>query len=121
MFDVRRSNFISIPHFGIDVRAVNGTVAASRPARSLSQQCGVRDFANVNFTARNARTLHLRVAFQTKVGIAFNEHFAVDRTVRIMTNDAAFTHGFMFKNKWPDLFAMTLRAILVLTRHGQSA
>jgi hypothetical protein len=68
-----------------------------------------------------AGTLNLRVTTQAKVGITFNEHFLIDRTVRVVTNDTAFAHGFVLEDKGSCLFAVTLRATFALSRHRQSA
>jgi hypothetical protein len=74
--------------------------------------------ADVNLAAHR---LDLCVAAHAKIGIALDEHFLVDRTVRSMANDAAFAHRRMFKNKRTRLVTMTLCATFILSRHGQSA
>jgi len=51
--------------------------------------------ADVNLFARG---LDLRVAAHAEIRIALDEHFLVDRTVRIVTNDAAFAHGRVFED-----------------------
>ena len=77
--------------------------------------------ADKDMSGQNIRSLDLCVAAHTKIRIAFNEHFLVDRTVRAMTDDAAFAHRRMRENEWPGLVAMTLRTAFILPRHGQSA
>ena len=68
-------------------------------------------------SAASRRVRHLRVTFQAEVGVAFHEHFRVDRTVRRMTNRAAFAKRVVFEHKWPRLLAMALGAILVQPGH----
>src|ERR1044071_5741084 len=101
----------------MNVRPVHGGMAPRSPARALLQARCMRGIANVNLSRL---PLHLRVTFQTEIGIALHEHFAIDRAVRCVADDAAFPQCFMFENKWPGLLAVTLAAILVLPRHRQS-
>jgi hypothetical protein len=63
----------------------------------------------------------LRVATQAKIRIAFDEHFPIDRTVRVVADGAAFAQRLVFKNERPRLGLMTLRATLILRRHRESA
>ena len=65
--------------------------------------------------------LNLGMTFQTEIGIALNEHFSIDRSVRVVANGASFAEGFVLEDKWPSLLAMTLRAIFVKPCHRQSA
>ena len=65
--------------------------------------------------------LHLRMALQTQVRVTLHEHFPIDRTMRRMADDASLAHGFMFENKRAGLFAVTLPATFILSRHGQAA
>lgn len=78
----------------------------------------MRNAADENFSGRSAR---LRVAAQAEIGIVLNEHFAIDRAVRIVANGAAFAHCLVFKHEWPRLVLMTLRATFVQLRHRESA
>jgi len=71
--------------------------------------------------AATRRVRHLRVTFQAKVGVAFQEHFRIDRTVRRMTNRAAFAKRVMLEHNGLRLLTMALRAILVQPGHRQSA
>ena len=71
-----------------------------------------------NFTWRS---LHLRMAFEAKVGITFDEQFSIYRTVRVVAHCAALAERFVLEDKWPRLFPMTLRAILIQSRHRQTA
>jgi hypothetical protein len=77
--------------------------------------------ADENMAGGNIRALHLCVTAQAKVGIIIDEHFLVDRTVRVVTNGAPLAQSRMFKNERPGLGLMTLGAALILLRHGQPA
>ena len=70
---------------------------------------------------RNVWTLVLRVAAHAKVGVVINEHFLVDGTMRVVTDGAAFVHGFVFEDEWARLVLMALRATLILPGHGEAA
>lgn len=85
---------------------MHGGVTTGSPTSALLQKQSVILFANENFTGRAG---HLRVAFEAKIIVALNQHLGIDGAVRTVTNDAAFTHRFVFKNKRPRLVAMTLR------------
>lgn len=94
------------------------TVATGTPATAAGNQIGVPGGAYVDVSGG---TLHLGMAFQTKVRVVFDQQFSIDRAVRAMTNGAAFAHGFVLKNKGTRLFPMTLGATFVLSRHRQAA
>ncbi len=100
---------------------MNRRMAAGSPASSGLQLQRVIHPADENVPAGNRRALDLRVTAQTEIRVAHHEHFLVDRTMRIMTNDAAFAHRRVFKDKRARLVAMTLRAAFILPRHGQAA
>lgn len=78
----------------------------------------MRRVADVNLARR---ALHLRVAFQAEVQIVLKQQLAVHRTVRVVANRAALPQSLVFEHKWPCLLAMTLRAILIESRHSQPA
>ena len=69
----------------------------------------------------NVGALDLLVAFQAEIVVPFNQESPVDRTVWIVASGAPVTQRFVFENKWTGLFAMTLGATLIETRHGESA
>jgi hypothetical protein len=96
-------------------------VAAGAPTGSLAQVGRVISLADVNLSASNAWALILRVAFQAKVRVIFRQHLAIDGTVWVMANGAAFAERFVLENKWPRLLAMTTRTTLVQSRHGKAA
>src|SRR5262245_28168448 len=96
-------------------------MAASTPASALAQKKRVGSTANVNLAWRDARALDLRVALEAEVGVALDEHLAIDRAVRIVANGAALTQRLMLEDKGPGLFAMALRAVFIEPGHGQPA
>src|ERR1051325_10007818 len=96
-------------------------MAAGRPARAAFDVSGMRNFADVEIARGHSRPLALQVAFQAKVVVAFDEELPIDRAVREMATGAALATRFMFENKRAALFAMTLRASLVESRHRKSA
>ena len=79
----------------------------------------MRGSANINFAG--LPVLHLGVTAKAEVDITFSKQLAVHRTMRVVANGASFAQGFMLKNKWPRLFAMTLSTILIQPRHSQAA
>jgi len=93
-------------------------MAAGAPTGALAQKLGVRLKSDIDLALG---TLHLRMAFETKVRITLDQQLPIHRAMRVVTDGAAFPQRFMFKNKWPGLFAMTLGATLVEPRHGQAA
>ena len=50
----------------------------------------MRYLADENIAAGDSGALHLGMALQTEIGIPFDEHFRVNRTMRRMAHDAAF-------------------------------
>lgn len=102
----------------VDVRTVDGRVTPGAPARASGKACCVIDLANHNLIRPD---LDLRVAFQAKVVIAFNQQFLVDRTMRTMASRAAFTQRRMFIDKRPCLVTMALSARSIESCHGESA
>ena len=65
--------------------------------------------------------LVLSVATSAEVRIADGQHFGIDRAVGIVASSAAFAQGRVFEHKRFGLFAMTLRAGFVQSRHRQAA
>jgi hypothetical protein len=108
----------SISQLGIHVRAVNGRMAAGCPTRCQLQPRCMIHVADVNLPACR---LHLCVAAQAEIRVALGQHLLIDRAVRDMADDAAFTHCLMFKHKRAGLIAMTLRAAFILPRHSEPA
>lgn len=97
---------------------MHGGVAAGAPASALAHKGGVINLADEQAAGR---ALRLRVAFEAEVGVALDEQFVVNRAVRVVTHDAAFTHGLVLENKRPRLIAMAGGTGLVQLRHCQSA
>jgi len=98
---------------------MHGGVASGAPTGALAQQRGVGDVADVDFSG--SLMLHLRVAFETKIGVRFDQELAIDRAVRIVAGGAAFTKGFVFENEWSGLLAMTCAATFISPGHGQAS
>lgn len=109
---------LSIQHPRTDIGAMDGGVAARRPARATAHEAGVIQFSNHNLARAN---LHLGVAFQAKVIVPLHEQLLVDRTVGRMTRRATVAQRFVLEGERSGLFPMTLRARFVEPRHGQSA
>jgi hypothetical protein len=105
----------------VHVRAMDGCVTTRRPAGSHAEKGGVIGIADINVAAGDRQALHLGVAAQAKIGIAFDEHLLVDGAVRTVADDTAFAQRVVLKNKGPCLIPMALGATLVLPRHGQPA
>jgi hypothetical protein len=60
--------------------------------------------------------VHLRVTLEAKVVVPLHEHLVGNRTMRVMTDGAAFAERFMLVNDRSRLFAMALRARFVKPR-----
>src|SRR6266404_9732672 len=98
---------------------MDGRMATGGPASALAQKsCMVRS-ADV-YQAR-LPMLDLGVAAEAEIWVARRKQLAVHRAVRVMTDGATFAQGLMFEHKRPSLFAMTLGAAFIETRHGQAA
>ena len=80
----------SIKHPRMHIGAVHCRMAPRAPTRPLAQKRSVIHLANINLSASNAWTLILRVAFQAQVRIIFDQHLAIDGTMRVVANGAAF-------------------------------
>jgi hypothetical protein len=77
--------------------------------------------ANQDLARAEERALRLGVALEAKVVVALDEHLAVDRAVRTVTNSAAFAHRFVLEDERLGLVTMTLRARLIESRHREAA
>ena len=93
-------------------------MTSGRPAGPARKKKGVIDIADQD---RVIHRLPLEVALQAKRLVSFLQQSLVDGAMRRMTDGAAFTDCFVFKNKRPALGAMTLKADVVLTQEGQPA
>jgi len=92
---------------------MNGVVTTGAPTRAPAQKGSVRNIADENLPAHG---MHLRVAFEAKIVVPLEEHLVRDRTVRLMTDYAAFAQRLMLVDHRARLFAMTLRAGFVEAR-----
>ena len=77
-------------------------------------------FPDIKLTRATSGTLHLRVALQAQVRIALDQQLSIDRTVRTVTNNAAFAHRFVLERERARLLAVTLGATFVEPRHRKS-
>ena len=110
-----------VAHGFAGVGAVDIFVAARRPAGTVLHPSAVIFTAGYDRavtdgtwdTRRDESGRVLKVAAQTKVVIAGNQHLLIHRTVGIMANRAAFDHGVMLKKERPFLCRMALRTSLV--------
>jgi hypothetical protein len=101
----------------VDLRPVNGFVAASRPARSLRQPVGMVAVADENAPVAG---LLLEMAFQAKVRVALGQHPLVYRAVRRMAAYATFANRFVFEHKRPALGGVTLETRFVMPEQRRS-
>lgn len=95
-------------------------MTAGGPACPHLEKLGVIRVANVNVACGNAGSLGLRMATEAKVWVIGHEQLFVDGTMRVMAGRAALAHGLVLKDKGPRLRLVTLRATLILPRHGQA-
>jgi len=93
-------------------------MAAGAPTGALAQKLGMRLKSDVNLTLG---ALNLRVTFQTKVRITLDQQLPIHRTMRVVTDRAAFPQCFMLKNEWAGLFPVTLGATLVEACHREAS
>ena len=61
------------------------------------------------------------MAFQAEIVVPIIQHFRVDRTVRLMTNSAAFAHRLVLEDNRLRLLAMTSGTGFILPHHRQTA
>jgi len=76
--------------------------------------------ANKDLSACDARSLHLRVALQTKVIIPLDQHLGIERAVGVMASRAALAQRFVFKNERPGLVTVALGTRLVDAGEGET-
>ena len=67
-------------------------MTAGGPAGAGLQQGGMVGVADIDVPGGNIRALRLRMAAQAKIWIALDKHLLVNRTMRIVANNAAFAH-----------------------------
>ncbi len=93
-------------------------VAGRSPASPTTQELRVVFFPNDDASAVFSR--ELRVATQAKIWIGLHEQLSIDRTVWRVAGRAAFAQGFVLEHDTLRLRAMTTRALLIQSRHGES-
>ena len=89
---------------------MNGLVAARGPASPLLHPQRVVRTANEQLTSLDL----LEVTLQTQVGVPNRQQLVVDRTVRIVTDGAAFAHGFMDEHERALLRRVATHATVLL-------
>lgn len=105
----------------MNVRAVNGRMTARGPAGAAADEIGVVHFTDEKLAGLIGRPLHLHVAFEAKIIVAFGEKLAIYGAMRVVAGGASFAHGLVLVNEGAGLFTMTFRALLIHARHGEAA
>jgi hypothetical protein len=111
---------LSIKEKRLRVGAVHGGMATGRPASSEAKKSTVVDVADEE-SGTDGGSLRLGVALEAQIHVSLDEHLGVDGAVRAMTDSATFSQRRVFEDERTRLFAMTLGATLIQTRHGQAA
>src|SRR3989338_5007666 len=57
----------------------------------------------------HSRIISLGMTPQTKVAVACDQHFILDRTVNLVTGCATFAKGFMLPDKWTTLLFVAFK------------
>jgi hypothetical protein len=63
----------------------------------------------------------LSMAFQAEIIVSLDQHFGIDRAMRLMADRAAFAERLVFESMNLRLFPVTLRTRLIEAPHGQTA
>lgn len=108
----------SVEHLGMEVGAVDGGMAAGRPAGTEGEQGFVVHLSDPQFTGA---LLDLGVAFQAQVRVAFGEHFGVHRAVGAVAGDAALPIRLVFEDEGAGLLPMARAALFVQLGHAEAA
>lgn len=66
-------------------------------------------------------SLRLRVAAKAQIGIGLHKQLAVDGAMRLMASRTAFPECLVLEHKMTRLFPVAVGALLVQSRHGQTA
>jgi hypothetical protein len=93
-------------------------VAASRPTRSLLQKTRVVDVSDENVAGY---FLLLKMAFQTKRGVAVVQQTLIHGAVRRMADTATLTHRLVLVHPWAALLCVTLKAGFVSAQESKTA
>jgi hypothetical protein len=104
----------------MDVGAVDGRVTTRGPAGAAADEVGVIDFADEKLAGLIGGALHLHVALEAKIIVAFGEKLAIYRAVRIVAGDASFAQGLVLIDERARLLAMTFRALLIHASHREA-
>jgi hypothetical protein len=79
------------------------------------------DRANDDLAGGNTLSLDLGMATQAEVQIRLGEHLGIDRAMRLVAGSTTFPQSLMGENHRSGLFAVALRARLVLSCQTQAA
>lgn len=79
------------------------------------------EVADVNRARRDSAADGLRVALEAEIRVGLDEQLAIDGAVRIVANDATFTHRLVLEDDRLGLLAMTFGATFVEPRHREAA
>src|SRR5262245_44110892 len=94
----------------VDVRTVDGGMAARAPASPPPHKAGVVKFPDGERPG-TVLQLHLRVAAQAKVIITLQQKFLANRPMGCMADGTAFTQGLVLKDKRSALIPMAPGAV----------
>jgi len=93
-------------------------VAPGGPTRSLLQEIRVIDISNENVPRY---FLLLKMAFQTKGGVAVVQQALIHGAVRRMADSATLTHRLVLVHPWAALLCVTLKAGFVSAQESKAA
>ena len=91
----------------MDVGSMHRGVTADSRTVALPQEKGMVHLAD-DHTATGPG--HLCMTSQAQIRIPLHKQLGIYRTMGLVTNGAAFPHGFMFEDEMPGLFSMALGA-----------
>ena len=103
----------------VDLRTVNGFVAAGRPAGALLQSGRYDRRRRCRFSRRCG--LLLEMAFEAKVGVALREQPLVYRAMRRMAAHTAFPNRFMLEDERAALRGVALETGFVVAEQRRAA
>ena len=102
----------------VDLRTVNGLMAARAPAGPATQERGVVLSSNVNLAGGR---LLLEVAAQAERGVARNQQSCIHAAVRRVAGGAAFAHRLVLKHERTKLRRVALGADFILRQKFRPA
>ena len=107
---------------GINVRTVQGGVAACAPAGALAEEGAVVNETDVELAgSEGGRSLDLGVATQAQIGVRINQQFGIHRAMRLVARGASFPQSGMFEHHGTSLRPVALGTSFVQSSHGEPA